>query len=388
MGSWSRWPRTLAALGASAVLLASVVGCSTSAASPGDGLGPFATGVHPASANPSASALASGGTSTVNSITARFDYRDRMITPLAHLYGKFLDDFVIATVKNDNSTSVRVVVTSDIPNFTSPATDTVTIDAGATKEIRQNPRLTTTAINNLNSEKQADLHVVVSYLDNGQPRTVLDQTATTTITSRRDFPWKIEGMTDTQDYELLAAMITPTDPKVEELIRTAANYDPRHVMTSGYTKANDSDKSVLQRLSNIWQAETTDYHLTYISTTETFDASSQRIRLPNEVLTSGSGNCIETSLLYAAVAEALGMQPVIIIVPGHAYMGVNLDGQGDSWYFIETTMIGRYAFADAVAEGNTEWATAAPHEQAGEAQYGFMNVQKARTDGVTPIPWN
>ena len=107
---------------------------------------------------------------------------------------------------------------SEIPGFTNQATDTVTVDAGASKVIRQNPGLTTAAINNLNSEKQAAVHVVISYLDNGQRQTVLDQTAATTVTSRRDFPWAIDGMSAAQDYELLAAMVTPTDPKVEELI--------------------------------------------------------------------------------------------------------------------------------------------------------------------------
>jgi hypothetical protein len=411
MGSSDRWLRRLTALGASAVLLAVVVGCTT-IASPRDGdIGPFATGAHATAAGSGAvgsgavgsgalgsgavgsgalgsGAVSSGLSSTVNNITASFAYRDRLITPLAHLYGKFLADFVIVTVKNDNTSSVKVVAMSEIPGFTNQVTDTVTVEAGASQEIHQNPRLTSTAINGLNSEKQADVHVVVSYLDNGQSRTVLDQTAATTITSRRDFPWAIEGMTATQDHQLLAAMITPTDPKVEELITKAAKYNPGHLMTSDYTVAADADGDVMERLSDLWQAETTDYHLTYVSTTETFDQNSQRIRLPTEVLTGGSGNCIETSLLFAAAAEALGLTPVIILVPGHAYMGVNKDGQGDQWYFIETTMIGRYGFADALTEGGTEWSDASAHVNAGEKDYGSVDVLKARKDGITPIPWD
>lgn len=396
MASSSRWLRKLAALGASAVLLAAMVGCSSTEPPRNGDIGPFATGLHPASASASPSpsgavgsgAVSSGLSGTVNQITAKFDYRDRLITPLAHLYGKFLADFVVITVQNDNTSAVKIVAMSEIPGFTNQATDTVTVEAGASQEIRQNPRLTTSAINDLSSEKQADVHVVVSYLDNGQSRTVLDQTATTTVTSRRDFPWAIDNMTEAQDYELLSAMITPTDPKVEELITKAAKYNPGKVMTSGYNKAKDADHDVQQRLSALWQAETTDYHLTYVSTTETFDQNSQRIRLPTEVLTGGSGNCIETSLLYAAAAEALGLEPVIIIIPGHAYMGVNLDGQGSNWYFIETTMIGRYTFADALKEGGTEWATDSPHVEAGDKDYGDVDVLKARSDGITPIPWS
>ena len=96
---------------------------------------------------------------------------------------------MIVTVENGNKTAVKIVVKSVIDGYTSTATDTVTVAAGATEEIRQNPRLTTAAIDGLNSEHQADLSVTVSYLDNGQPRTILDQTSQTLVTSRRDFPW-------------------------------------------------------------------------------------------------------------------------------------------------------------------------------------------------------
>jgi hypothetical protein len=377
---------------ASAALLAIMAGCASVAAPREGDIGPFATGLHGSSAGSSravsSGAVSSGLSGTANRITAKFDYRDRLITPLAHLYGTFLADFVIITVKNANTSPAKIIAMSEIPGFTNQATDTVTVDAGASKVIRQNPGLTTAAINNLNSEKQAAVHVVISYLDNGQRQTVLDQTAATTVTSRRDFPWAIDGMSAAQDYELLAAMVTPTDPKVEELITKAVKYDPDKVMTSGYDKPNDADHTVLQRLSALWQAETTDYHLTYVSTTETFNQDSQRIRLPAEVLTGSSGNCIETSLLYAAAAEALGLTPDIILVPGHAYMGVNVDGQGNNWYFIETTMIGRYSFADALKEGGTEWDAAQPHVDAGDKDYGDVDILKARTDGITPIPWN
>jgi hypothetical protein len=329
---------------------------------------------------------------TVDQITADYTYKGELITPLAHLYGTSgtlaLDDFVIVTVENKNSKPVKVVATSEIAGYTNKASDTVTIDAGATEEIRQNPRLTTAAIDGLNSQHQADLHVTVSYLEAGQPRTVLDQTSPTLITSRRDFPWTIEGFTQQENWELVVAMVTPTDPGVEGLIRAAATYDPNTVMTSGYTEANDDSGSVWQRLSNVWQAETNDYSLTYIGTTDSFaSGSSQRIRLPAEVLDQSSGNCIELTLLYAATAEAMGLESAIIMIPGHAYVAIRLDNKNDSYYFIETTMIGGATFKDAAHEGNIEWTAAQPHVAASDADYGWVDIAQARADGVIPIPW-
>ena len=107
---------------------------------------------------------------TVDQITADYTYKESLITPLAHLYGTFLDAFVIATIVNGNSEPVKVVVESEISGFTDAATDTITISGGGTKEVRQNPRLTTAAIDSLTSQKEADLHVTISYLDAGQRR--------------------------------------------------------------------------------------------------------------------------------------------------------------------------------------------------------------------------
>ncbi len=395
---------TYGQIGALALVAIMLAACGTSSASwppvrsSAAAAVPAASGVHvtipDASGAKASQAVASGaprataGSVTVDKITADYTYKSELVTPIAHLYGKFLDDFVIVTVTNGNTSPVKVVVASEVSGYTGKASDTITVSAGATEEIRQNPRLTTAAIDGLNSQHQADLHVSVSYLESGQPRTVLDQTSPTLITSRRDFPWTIKGFTQQEDWNLVVAMMTPTDPGVEALVRAAANYDPSGAITSHYDSANDTSGSVWQRLSDIWQAEATDYHVTYIGTTDSFaSGSSQRIRLPGEVLDQASGNCIELTLLYASTAEALGLESAIIMVPGHAYVAIRLDSKNDSYYFVETTMIGSATFTDAAHQGNTEWTDAQPHVVAGDADYGWVDVAQARTDGIIPIPW-
>ena len=387
--------KTVWRFGALALAAVIAAACSSSTATlPPPTSEPSPTAIKVVVPDNSAQATASEGpratsqANTVDQITADYTYKESLITPLAHLYGTFLDDFVIVTVDNANKTAVKVVVTSVINGYTDTATDTVTVDAGGSQEIRQNPRLMTTAIDGLNSEHQADLHVSVSYLDNGQPRTILDQTSQTLVTSRRDFPWGISGFTQQENFDLVVAMVTPTDTSVETLIRKAANYDPSGAMTSGYDSEKDANGTVFQRLADIWAAETTDFKLTYISTPITFASnSSQRIRLPGEVLDTNSGNCIELTLLYASVAEALGMQAAIIVIPGHAYIAIREDNKNDYYYFIETTMIGAATFTDAVKTGLSEWNDAADHVNASEADYGWVSIDDARAAGITPIPW-
>ena len=401
MGSRRNWREMCARSGAIALVLVAIAGCGDSGQtfSTRPPAGPHASGVRvvvPSASNAvgsgaigSGAPRATGAAVTVDNITAKYTFKLELITPLENLYGNKLDDFVIATIVNHNAAPVKIVVSSQINSYTDAVSETVTIAASGTAVVRQNPRLTPTAIDGLNSAKQADLHVVVSYLDNGQPRTVLDQTSSTLITSRRDFPWTIKGFSQQADYNLIAAMVTPTDPGVEKLIRTAANYDPDHAMTSGYDSDGDSSGSVSQRLSNVWDAETTDYKLTYIGTTDSFaSGSSQRIRLPAEVLDQSSGNCIELTLLYASVAEALGMQPAVIFIPGHAYVAIRVDGTSDSYYFIETTMIGQATFTQATHEGLVEWTAAQDHVLNGDAEYGWVDIATQRTNGILPIPWH
>jgi len=387
MGSRHKRREGRVLFGALALIMAVVAGCSTAGATSGDA-GPLASGVRLDLPTESAAVStggpgASGGTVTVNQITATYIYRGELITPLAHLYGKFLASFVVITVQNDNSSPVRIIAMSEIPGYTTQAKDTIDVPAGGSQEILQNPRLTTAAIDSLNSEHQADVHVTVSYMDNGQPRTVLDQTSTTLISSRRDFPWKIEGFSDHEVHELLAAMVMPRDPSVEQLIRTAANYRTDHAM-GATTTAEDA----LDEMRAIWEAEQKDYALYYVSTTESFEAASQRIRLPGEVLTENGGNCIEFTLLYASAAESLGLHSYLVLVPGHAYFLVDLDGQGINLAVIEGTMIRGSTFQEALDTGTAELNKAAAHLKAGDAEYDLVDVAAARKKGVTPIEWH
>jgi hypothetical protein len=389
------WGKTRAGLGALALVAIVAAACGSSSStwpapkgSGADALDKVTLATQGPKASGTLGPRETAAAQTVDNITADYTYKSTLITPIAHLYGTFLDDFVIVTVENNNANAVKVVVSSVINGYTDTASDTVTIAAKGTEEIRQNPALTATAINGLNSEHGASLHVTVSYLESGTPKTVLDQTSQTMVTSRRDFPWSIKGFTQEEDFQLVVAMVTPSDPSVEALIRKAANYDPNRAMTSGYDAPEDENGTVWQRLANIWDAETTDYDLTYISTTISYaSGTSQRIRLPGEVVDEASGNCIELSLLYASVVEALGMESSIVFLPGHAFIAVKLDRDNDYYYFIETTMIGQATFNNALKEGLAEWKQIQTHVANGDQDYGFISISEARDIGITPIPW-
>ena len=329
-------------------------------------------------------------TVSVNNIDVDYVYTDEMITILYPLYGDILDDFLIVTATNNNAEPVKVIVESEIVGYSNETVDTVTLPPGETVEIRQNPLLIPATIDELNTHRLAEFHILVKYLDEGEEKIILEDTQETLLYARRDFPWSIEGFTDHEVWQLIAAMVMPNDPKVEELIRHAADYTESGLMWSGYGGAeDDSDGAVWERLEAIWDAETEDYDITYISTWVSYATdATQRIRLPAETLEQGSGNCIELAILFASAAEAIDLEAALVRIPGHAYVAVRTDQENANYYFIETTMIGRADFEAAVQRGAEEWASTQPKMEANEQYYDWVKIWEARENGILPLSWH
>lgn len=328
------------------------------------------------------------GGATVDNIKVEYVYTTNLVTALYHLYGSLIDHFVDITLTNSSDTPAKVIVQTEVVGYTTQAGDTVELEPGESYELHQDPFLIPDSVDKLNSSKPGNFHIRVVYLDKGEEKVLLDETRQILIYARRDFVW-MPGFSPQEEYEMWAAWVTPTDPAVEALIRSAANYDSTGIIVSGYgDEPDDGNGSVWRRLEAIWQAEQKDYNLTYISTMTTFGPNSvQRIRLPSEVLDQASGNCIELAALYASAAEAIGLEAALIRIPGHAYTAIRTDLENAQYYFVETTMIGQSSFADAVSSAKAEWDEAKSHFDAKEEGYAWVTIPDARKKGILPIPW-
>ena len=53
----------------------------------------------------------------------------------------------------------------------------------------------------------------------------------------------------------------------------------------------------------------------------------QDIKYPRDVLRAKSGTCIDLAILYATLAESVGMHAYLMLVPGHCFSVVNVSGQ-------------------------------------------------------------
>jgi hypothetical protein len=91
-------------------------------------------------------------------------------------------------------------------------------------------------------------------------------------------------------------------------------------------------------------------------------------------------------MLFASILEALGMQALIVEVPGHAFVGWRVEKDSKILDFMETTMLGnpdatadqanlsaQLKYADEVEDG---------HFESGESR--VIDISKAREFGVLP----
>ena len=51
------------------------------------------------------------------------------------------------------------------------------------------------------------------------------------------------------------------------------------------------------------------------------DTAGQRVRLSGEVLADGLATCLDSSILLCSLLELAGLRPLLIVVPGHAFVG-------------------------------------------------------------------
>ena len=114
----------------------------------------------------------------------------------------------------------------------------------------------------------------------------------------------------------------------------------------------------------------------------------QSARLPREVITGNTGLCIELSLMYASVLKAAGLHPIIFLIPGHAYPGIQVDNM---WYAIEATGVngaglgGRLNPEDAFTLGMKNLQAFVQARQQGDSRYLVIDVNDLEGKGVVPM---
>ena len=66
---------------------------------------------------------------------------------------------------------------------------------------------------------------------------------------------------------------------------------------------------------------------------------SQYVRFFDEVLDNTQANCVDGTVFFSSILRKIGIEPILILIPGHMYLGY-YDVSGASYFLLETTKIG------------------------------------------------
>jgi len=312
-------------------------------------------------------------------------YYEKVPTAFYHLLGKTSkqQNFCRFTLVNQGTEPLTLKITSEIEGFTEQAVDTFDLGAGETIQVEQTPIMKAGARDQLNEGQVASFHYKVTYLYNGEEKLIEEHSITVDMMSKRDLVVAIvdpdgELVGDFREY--VVAWVTPASSSIEKMLRQATEYMPSEAIY-GY---QGGEQGVLPQLAAVYRVINDVYRIRYVSTpvslARTDQTFVQRVRLPAETISQKAGNCIETAALYAAAIEAMDMNPLIVLVPGHAFVACETNDGSNQYIFIETTVLGEgYTFEDALAAGQSNWAKF-------QGQTILIDVRHWRTKGIKPMP--
>ena len=127
--------------------------------------------------------------------------------------------------------------------------------------------------------------------------------------------------------EMIAAFVTPNHDGIARLIKQASEILGSwsgNPSLDAY-QSNDPNR-VRQQVAAVY-AVLQSLNITYCEPPASFEDAGQRIRTNTALIEQRMGTCLELTLLYASCLEAMGLNPLIIFMNGHALIGAWLENE-------------------------------------------------------------
>ena len=200
--------------------------------------------------------------------------------------------------------------------------------------------------------------------------------------------------------ELVAAFVRPNDPAVDVVLHDASAKLAAAGLVSGLDGYGEGGRGRAWDVAAAIWAALADRRIAYTLPPASFEVSGQKVRSPGDVLERGVGTCLDLTLLYVASLEQAGLEPLVVLVHGHAFAGVWLtkgattEATADDMQvlrkrrdlqelvLVETTLLTSSPpadFAAAVARG------AAAVEEGAPALDVAIDVRSCRALGIRPM---
>ena len=308
----------------------------------------------------------------------------------------------------------QVTVTISCEAIMEPSSITVTLDEADTEyAIFPRAKFNYAAL----AQNKQSMPVTITYQVEIDGEESDEQSATVTLRSINDCPYTLydgEGNATDISY-VFAAYVNEQHPFVDKVLRETLNGGIVDSFT-GYQSKDEGE--VYRQVYALWDTlSRRDVRYSNITTSvATSNAvSSQHVRLIDESINNSQANCVDGSVLMASLLRKIDIEPILVYVPGHCYLGFYLDHDCTKLVGLETTLIGASSddcpreikgageivdeqqrqsdswatFCAAVVIGNKDLAHNKAHFDAhNDANYQLVSIAKARRIGILPIAFD
>lgn len=201
--------------------------------------------------------------------------------------------------------------------------------------------------------------------------------------------------------ELLAAFSLPNDPAADSVLHDAIQVLRRAGKPDGIDGYSSGSRARVWELASAIYTAIANLGLGYTLPPSSFEQNGQKIRLPAQVLENRVATCLDTTMLFASVFEQAGLNPVVVLPHGHAFVGVWLQPeelativideaetlrkrvQLNELLLIETTCVTRHPalpFSKAIAAAVES--IAPEHDETFNAA---IDIRRARAHRIKPL---
>lgn len=201
--------------------------------------------------------------------------------------------------------------------------------------------------------------------------------------------------------QTITSFVTPNHPAINALILQTAEILKINTGSSSLTEYQSGNPNEVRNQVAAAFAAIHKQGIVYRAMPASYEKVGQRVTLPDRILVTKLGNCIELTLLMASLLEAIGINTMIVLQKGHAYLGVwlvddcNLCSVCDDASFIEkkcseginemlvlecTAVTGENASFEKAVE-------TAEHNLADHSLFEiFIDVKRSRLECIRPLP--
>jgi hypothetical protein len=309
-----------------------------------------------------------------------------VVTSIVHLFEPSRQPLVSFRIVNSKSDTKRLKLVTYVEGFSARAVETIEVEHLVPADAVQLPTFFPDKLSRLTELTRATVNVEVQDLD---ARTEVHRTIPVWLLARTTAPLKVKDpSTGTwQDMtRYLGAFVTPNAPAVMAYVRRALDKHPEKRLV-GY-QVNEAE--VTAQVRAIYEA-LVESRIAYVNSiidfTPEIGMNNQRVRLPRESLADASANCIDGVVLFASLLEGISLNPAIVIVPGHAFLGWETGRNSNEWKYLETTMVSTDSFDDACTQAEltaVAWkASAGPGAE--PAMLTLWSMRELRAQNITPL---